>query len=73
VTGGIRGSFHFGPVEPSAGDLKLKLPPLYIYRFPEEEQTVEFTWPREGEMNLDTVFHREPVSFTLEKVAREEK
>ena len=73
VTGGIRGSFHFGPVDPSARDLKLTLPPLYLYRFPEEDQTVEFTWPREGETNISKVFRRGPVSFTLEKITREEK
>jgi len=73
VTGGIRGSFHFGPVEPWSRDLKLTLPPLYLYRFPEEDQTVEFTWPREGEMNLDQVFHRGPVSFSLEKMVTRDK
>lgn len=73
VTGGIRGSFHFGPVDPSARDLKLILPPLYLYRFPKEDQTVEFTWPREGEMNLDKVFHHGPVSFSLEKVVTKDK
>jgi len=72
VTGGIKGSFHFGPVEPSARDLKLTLPPLYLYRWPEEEQTVEFAWPQQGEMNISKVFRQGPVSFTLEKVAREE-
>ncbi|MFZ5633669.1 MAG: zf-HC2 domain-containing protein [Bacillota bacterium] len=73
VTGGIRGSFHFGPVEPSARDLKLTLPPLYLYRFPEEDQAVEFTWPKEGELKLDRVFHRGLVSFSLEKVVTRDK
>lgn len=34
VTGGITGTFHFEPVDPSARELKLTLPPLYLYHFP---------------------------------------
>ncbi|MBF7082276.1 zf-HC2 domain-containing protein [Desulfallas sp. Bu1-1] len=73
LTGGIQGSFHFEPVDPSARQLKLTSPPLYLYRFPEQEQTMELTWSRQDKQSIDHVFKRGPVSFTLEKAAVEDK
>ncbi len=73
VTGGIMGTFHFEPVDPSARELKLTSPPLYLYHFPEKEQTLEFTCPAQGEQELNGVFSYGPVTYNLEKVVIEDK
>ncbi len=73
VTGGITGTFHFDPVDPSARELKLTSPPLYLYRFPAEEQTMEFNCPRQGEQALNGVFSCGAVTYSLEKVVIEDK
>ncbi|WP_027365515.1 zf-HC2 domain-containing protein [Desulfotruncus alcoholivorax] len=72
VTGGIKGSFYFEPVEPSARELKLTSPPLYLYRFPEKEQTLEIDCPRQGEQALSGVFNSGTVTFALERAAAED-
>ncbi|SFR00581.1 zf-HC2 domain-containing protein [Desulfoscipio geothermicus] len=73
VTGGIKGSFHFEPVDPSARELKLTFPPLYLYRFPKKEQTLEFNYPRQGERAINGVFIYGPVTYILEKAVKENK
>ena len=73
VTGGITGTFHFEPVDPSARELKLTSPPLYLYRFPEQEQTMELYCPRQGEQSLNGVFNYGAVTYSLEKVVAENK
>jgi len=67
VTGGIKGSFHFEPVEPSARELKLDFPPLFLYRFPETEQVMELSCPREGKLALSGSLHGGPVVFNLQQ------
>jgi len=73
VTGGITGSFHFAPVDPSARELKLTTPPLYLYRFPDKEQTLKFDCPRQGEQALNGVFKYKTVSYNLDKAVIEDK
>ncbi|KAF1084311.1 hypothetical protein SPSYN_02087 [Sporotomaculum syntrophicum] len=73
VTGGITGTFHFEPADPSARELKLTSPPLYLYRFPDQEQTMEFNCPRQGEQALNGVFSYENVTYSLEKAVIEDK
>ncbi|TYO93289.1 zf-HC2 domain-containing protein [Desulfallas thermosapovorans] len=73
VTGGITGTFHFEPVDPSARELKLTSPPLYLYRFPGKEQKVEINCPRQGEQALNGVFSYENLTYSLEKAAIEDK
>ncbi|AGL03444.1 zf-HC2 domain-containing protein [Desulfoscipio gibsoniae] len=72
VTGGITGSFHFEPVDPSARELKLTSPPLYLYRFTENEQTMEFNCPRQGEQALSGVFNYGVITYSLEKAVIED-
>lgn len=73
LTGGIAGAFHFDPVDASARNIKLDLPPLYQYRLAGEGQELELTWPRQGEMALNKVFYSDSASFTLTRAAREEE
>jgi hypothetical protein len=73
VTGGITGTFHFEPVDPSARELKLTSPPLYLYRFPAQEQTTEFNYPRLGEQTLNGVFSYGNVTYSLDKAVVEDK
>lgn len=73
VTGGIKGSFYFEPVDPSARELKLTSPPLYLYRFPEKEQKLELTCPRHGEQALSGVFRSGAITFSLEKVGADDQ
>lgn len=73
VTGGIRGTFYFEPVELSATSLQLKTPPLYLYRFPEEDQVLEITCPVDGEKSVAGVFRWGSLVYTLEKVTVEDK
>jgi len=71
VTGGITGTFHFEPVDPSARELKLTSPPLYLYHFSAKEQTMEFNYPRQGEQALNGVFSYGAVTYSLEKAVIE--
>lgn len=73
ITGGIEGAFHFGAVDPSARELELTAPSLYLYRFPEQEQVIEIELPRDGERMVSKIFKWGTLSYTLEKVARENK
>ncbi len=73
VTGGITGTFNFEPVDPSAREFKLTSPPLYLYRFPEKEQILEFNCPAQGEQELNGVFSYGTVTYNLEKVLIENK
>jgi len=72
ITGGIDGAFHFNAVDPSARELELTSPILYLYRFPEQEQVLEMEIPREGEKTVNKIFKWGPLSYTLEKVALED-
>ncbi|SFH25582.1 Putative zinc-finger [Desulfotomaculum arcticum] len=73
ITGGIEGSFHFDPVDPSARELKLTSPPLYLYRFPEKEQLLKINnLPRQGEQALNGVLRSGTVTFALERAAAED-
>ncbi len=73
ITGGIDGAFHFNAVDPSARELELTSPVLYLYRFPEQEQVLEMEIPREGEKTVNKIFKWGPLSYTLEKVALEDE